>query len=91
VEACLSSDHLLKKGGLIVVDNVLWKGLVLEACSGQFLPDSAEAGTNEIKKNRRARKLATQMHTFNAAIVNDDRVEVMLLPMRDGLSVIRKL
>jgi len=91
VEACLSSDHLLKKGGLIVVDNVLWKGLVLEASSGKFLPDSTQAGEFEIKKNRRARKLATQMHKFNAAIVNDDRAEVMILPIRDGLSIIRKL
>ena len=93
VEACLSSDRLLKRGGLIVVDNVLWKGRVLEASSGQFssVADTETTGQEELRKNRRARKLATQMHRFNSAIVNDDRVEVMIFPVRDGLSVIRKI
>lgn len=92
VEACLSSDKLLKRGGLIVVDNVLWKGLVLEASSGNFasLTETEETEQDELRKNRRARKLANQMHQFNSAIVKDDRIEVMMLPMRDGLSVIRK-
>jgi predicted O-methyltransferase YrrM len=91
-EACLSSDLVLKKGGLIVVDNVLWKGLVLEASSGEFssLAESENTEENEQRKNRRARKLATKMHRFNSAIVTDDRVEVLVLPLRDGLSVIRK-
>jgi predicted O-methyltransferase YrrM len=92
VEACLCSDRLLKRGGLIAVDNVLWKGLVLEASSGQFssVADTATTGKEELRKNRRARKLATQMHRFNSAIVQDDRAEVFMFPMRDGLSVIRK-
>jgi caffeoyl-CoA O-methyltransferase len=92
VEACLGSDRLLNRGGMIIVDNVLWKGLVIEASSGEFssVADTAGAGEAELKKNRRARKLATQMHRFNAAIADDDRVEVMMLPIRDGLSVIRK-
>lgn len=76
-----------------MVDNVLWKGLVLEASSGVFssAADTPSDGQSELRKNRRARKLANQMHNFNSAIVQDDRVEVMLLPIRDGLSVIRKL
>ena len=92
VEACLSSDKLLNRGGMIVVDNVLWKGLVLEASTGDFVSvsDSEDAGKAELKKNRRARKLATLMHKFNSAIAKDERAEVLLLPMRDGLSVIRK-
>ena len=90
VEACLSSDLLLSRGGMIVVDNVLWKGLVLEASSGEFTSVADGVGEAELKKNRRARKLATMMHKFNAAIVNDDRAEVLMLPMRDGLSIIRK-
>jgi predicted O-methyltransferase YrrM len=92
VEACLSSDRLLKRGGLIVVDNVLWKGLVLEASSGDFasVADSQDAGNAEARKNRRARKLATTMHNFNSAIAKDARVDVLILPVRDGLSVIRK-
>lgn len=92
VEACLKSDKLLNRGGLIVVDNVLWKGLVLEASTGEFLSvsDKEDAGKAELRKNRRARKLATTMHKFNSAVARDDRAEVLLLPMRDGLSVIRK-
>jgi len=74
------------------VDNVLWKGLVLEASTGEFLSvsDKEDAGKAELRKNRRARKLATTMHKFNSAIARDSRAEVLLLPMRDGLSVIRK-
>ena len=92
VEACLTSDKLLNRGGMILVDNVLWKGLVLEASTGDFVSvsDSEDAGKAELRKNRRARKLATTMHKFNAAIAKDDRAEVLLLPMRDGLTVIRK-
>lgn len=92
VEACLGGDRVLKRGGLIVVDNVLWKGLVVEASSGGFssVADIETTGQEELRKNRRARKLATQMHRFNAAIVKDDRVEVVMFPVRDGLSVIRK-
>ncbi|KAG7370094.1 rhodanese domain containing protein [Nitzschia inconspicua] len=92
VEACLSSDRLLKRGGLIVVDNVLWKGLVLEASSRDFksVTDSDVTDNVEARKNRRARKLATTMHLFNSAIAKDDRVEALILPMRDGLSIMRK-
>lgn len=92
VEACLNSDKLLKRGGLIVVDNVLWKGLVLEASSGDFasVTDFEDTGTAEARKNRRARKLATTMHHFNSVMAKDERAEVLVLPIRDGLSVIRK-
>jgi caffeoyl-CoA O-methyltransferase len=95
VEACVTSDKLLKKGGLIVVDNVLWKGLVL-SLSGDGMSqsdiDKEEDGLDDkaLKKNRRARKLAGLMHKFNTAVVQDDRLEVVLLPIRDGLSIIRK-
>ncbi|MDZ7807068.1 MAG: class I SAM-dependent methyltransferase [Gracilimonas sp.] len=59
----------LKSGGLLVVDNVLWDGAVLDP------PDhKAEA-----------------MDQFNKKINNDDRVEQVLLPVRDGLTIIRKI
>lgn len=92
VEACLGSDRVLKRGGLLVVDNVLWKGLVLEASSGNFasMVETAETGHDEIRKNRRARKLANQMDQFNSRVVQDERAEVVMLPIRDGLSIIRK-
>ena len=84
VEASLK---LLKKGGLMMVDNVLWKGVVLDVNNGT-LEERADA--EDPKKSRRARKLANAVHSFNSAIVDDPRVEVVLLNMRDGLSIIRK-
>ena len=91
VEACLEGEKVLKKGGLIVVDNVLWKGLVLESAgSTSTLVDEEGADEAELKKNRRARKLASKMHRFNSAIVKDPRCQVLLLQVRDGLSMIRK-
>jgi predicted sulfurtransferase/predicted O-methyltransferase YrrM len=114
VEVCLNTDYILKKGGLIVVDNVLWKGLVLNASSGgtkinnngdnndddNDCANSQSDSDNEnvegftipieLRKNRRARKLANKLHRFNTAIVKDQRVEVLILPIRDGLSIIRK-
>ena len=92
-EALLSSDRVLTPGGIIVVDNVLWKGLVLEASNGNFssLQESVDTEEEEVlRRNRRARKLATKMHRFNSEIINDNRVDVLVLPLRDGLSVIRK-
>jgi predicted O-methyltransferase YrrM len=99
VDAVVSNDRVLKKGGLIVVDNVLWKGLVLDASGSDIesgtddelsLDSSTKLEKELVRKNRRARKLANKMHRFNNAVVRDDRVEVLLMPLRDGLSLIRK-
>ena len=96
-EACLANDSLLRPGGLMIVDNTLWKGLVLEAAMNDFkslVDDDKDSDfvENELsrKKNRRARKLANQMHAFNSAIVDDPRAEVTMLPIRDGLTIVRK-
>ncbi|MBM3177076.1 MAG: O-methyltransferase [Bacteroidetes bacterium] len=56
-------------GGLILVDNVLWKGKVMD----------------EVQDARTASIVA-----FNKKILNDSRVEPLLLPLRDGLLIIRK-
>ena len=60
----------LSSGGLIIVDNVLWKGKVLENVDN-------DNTTNIIIK-------------FNNKIQADNRVEKLILPIRDGLLVIRK-
>jgi|AntRauTorckE5430_2_1112549.scaffolds.fasta_scaffold02747_5 predicted sulfurtransferase len=90
VEACLSSDRVLKTGGIMIVDNVLWKGIVLDVNNGTVNISNDSSDAQEVKKSRRARKLANAVHDFNSAIVNDSRVEVVMLNMRDGLSIIRK-
>jgi len=90
VEACLSNDRVLKKGGIMIIDNVLWKGIVLDVNNGTLNISNDGLDDKEAKKSRRARKLATAVHDFNDAITNDSRVEVVMLNMRDGLSIIRK-
>jgi len=59
----------VRKGGIIIVDNVLWSGKVLE--------NKSDKDTGNI------------VH-FNDEIAKDDRVEKLILPVRDGLFIIRK-
>lgn len=62
----------MESGGVIVADNVLWSGKVL----------------NEAERMRDEETKA--LHEFNVKISNDSRVENVLLPVRDGLMVVRK-
>ncbi len=61
--------EILKPGGLIIADNVLWDGTVLNP------------------QDHKAKALAE----FNQLVAEDERVEQVLLPVRDGLNVIRKI
>ena len=61
----------VKKGGLIIADNVLWTGKVVEP-----------------KKDDD--ELTQYLIDFNKMINEDDRVENIILPLRDGLNVILK-
>ena len=92
VNVLVSNDRVLKKGGLILVDNVLWKGLVLDASKGYDFSDDESLSEDKelLRKNRRARKLSNKMHRFNRSVVKDDRVDVLMMNLRDGLSIIRK-
>jgi len=66
-EACL---ELLRPGGLIAIDNVLWSGKVAE--------DAADdADTLALK-------------ALNQKIHDDDRVEMTLVPIGDGLTLAQK-
>ena len=60
----------VKTGGLIIADNVLWKGKVTESVMD---------------------KDTQLLHDFNQKINNDARIENLLLPVRDGLMLMRKL
>jgi caffeoyl-CoA O-methyltransferase len=62
---------LVKQNGLVIADNVLFHGDVLE---------------DTIKG-----KSAKAIHAFNEHIKKDNRVEQVLLTVRDGLLLIRKL
>ena len=63
--------QLIKKDGLIIIDNVLWHGEV------------ADENNNE--------KFTNIIREFNTHVKNDNRVEQIILPIGDGLTVCRKL
>lgn len=58
----------LEQGGVMVIDNVFWRGEVLDSES-----DKARA-----------------IDRLNKMIRNDDSVEQVMLPVRDGVTVLRK-
>jgi caffeoyl-CoA O-methyltransferase len=62
----------MNKGGIILSDNVLWSGKVLEP----------------LHPNDISTKILIE---YNALLKNDPRVETVLLPIRDGLTVSRVL
>jgi len=63
---------MMNKGGIILSDNVLWSGKVIE----------------EVKDNDLTTKILLE---YNQLLKNDARVETVLLPIRDGLTVSRVL
>lgn len=60
----------MNKGGIILSDNVLWSGKVLQ----------------EVKPNDRSTKTLLE---YNKILKEDKRIETVLLPIRDGLTVSR--
>ena len=65
------SINLIDKDGLIVIDNVLWHG--------------------EVVDNNKQDKLTVSIREFNSYVNKDKRVENLIIPVGDGLSVCRKL
>ena len=65
-EACL---RLVRPGGLICIDNVLWSGRVADVTD-------TDASTETIR-------------AVNAAIADDPRVDVVMLPVADGVTLAR--
>ena len=65
----------LRPNGLIMVDNTLWSGRVVDT------PTSADAPTDAN---------LTAIKAFNDAIAADQRVDSYILPVSDGLTLIRK-
>jgi caffeoyl-CoA O-methyltransferase len=61
---------LIRKGGVILVDNVLWRGAVVN-------PAVDDEDTLAIRK-------------FNDLVAADSRVECVMLPIADGLTLLRK-
>jgi predicted O-methyltransferase YrrM len=61
---------LLRSGGLIAIDNVLWGGAVAD-------PTETDRST-------------TALRALNRKIGKDERVDTVLLPIGDGLTLVRK-
>jgi predicted O-methyltransferase YrrM len=62
----------VRKGGIILSDNVLWSGKV----------------TKKVEKNDRDTQSLIE---YNLKLKDDKRVENLLLPVRDGITISRKL
>ncbi|MDP2341749.1 MAG: class I SAM-dependent methyltransferase [Deltaproteobacteria bacterium] len=62
--------QLLRPGGVILVDNVLWHGSVVDAA------DTTES--------------AVAIRALNAKLAKDQRVDVSMVPVGDGLTIARK-
>ena len=62
----------MNQGGIILSDNVLWSGKVLEP----------------LQKNDNSTKILLE---YNKVLKEDPRIETVLLPIRDGLTVSRVL
>lgn len=60
---------MVRSGGIILADNVLWSGKVL---------------------NPAMDKDTAALQAFNTKCRGDDRVETLVLPIRDGISMFRK-
>lgn len=67
-EKCL---QLIRPGGLILIDNVLWYGRV------------ADPKMNNDKRTQSIKNINHQIHT-------DNRVQISLIPIGDGLTIARK-
>jgi predicted O-methyltransferase YrrM len=61
----------LNKGGVILSDNVLWHGKVIQPL------DEKDKSTKAVLD-------------YNTLLKNDERIETVLLPIRDGLTISRK-
>jgi predicted O-methyltransferase YrrM len=63
---------LVRPGGYILADNVLWDGKII----GEDIPKDAQP---------------QGIYNFNKMVKEDPRVENVIIPLRDGLNLIRKL
>ena len=61
----------VRSGGIILSDNVLWSGKVVEPVN----PNDTDT---------------IALLEFNRKLHRDSRIEIVLLPLRDGLSLARK-
>lgn len=87
----LLGGELVRVGGLLVFDNVLFRGEVAQLELGNIQIDESQLIKQRMRSVRESRKIARKIHNFNTHIRDDDRVEQLLLPFRDGLTIARRV
>ncbi|GAA6006003.1 hypothetical protein JCM11491_004086 [Sporobolomyces phaffii] len=76
---------LLREGGVILADNTLYKGYPWSP-PADAQTYSTSTGTN----NQSKREAASGINDFNQFVRNHEDLEVAVLPIRDGISIIRR-
>ncbi|MGH3696742.1 MAG: O-methyltransferase [Pseudonocardiaceae bacterium] len=77
---------LLARNGLLVVDNTLWGGRVMDA--GKEHTTFEEAPVNEWVE-KMLTSWAVHVAEFNCCVATDERVDSVVLPIHDGMTLIR--
>jgi len=74
----IMNNHMLSKDGLMVVDNVLWNGRVVQN----------ELELSDPKRVHAEYKTVSHIIAFNTLVSTDPRVNTLMLPIRDGLMLV---
>jgi O-methyltransferase len=79
---------LLRAGGLLIADNTLFGGRVVPSCSEERIRAELPIVPASLQDLRVA--YADGARRFNAMVAAEDRVDAVLLPALDGITIARK-
>ncbi|KAI0565989.1 SAM-dependent O-methyltransferase [Gracilaria domingensis] len=85
--------NLVRSGGILVFDNTLFHGEVAQIWKQETSSNVARQShlhPQRLKNLSKAHRTAAKLHEFNKYIAEEDRLEQVLLPFRDGLTVARR-
>lgn len=78
-----SSTRLLRKGGIILADNILRRGLIADSSAANPWSDPDLQSQGRIWKSEDM----IALDKFNKELVSNTRIDTFLLPMFDGLGM----
>lgn len=78
----------MRKGGLVIADNTLWDGHVVEPASVELY---SKAMANPAMKVPGKEEQTVGIMAFNDRVARDPRFETVMVPVRDGMTLIRIL
>lgn len=90
----LLETNLLRKGGLVVCDNVLFRGEVAEVWMNEDgTNDNVESdlARKRVRSLRQARRTARKLHEFNDYVRAEGRLDQVVLAFGDGVTVARRV